>query len=93
MQKTVNQVKNAYTFYLQPKLGKIYSMSKNNNVELEAMKRIVKSYVKEARYSYPVNQLTKLQWFKNTVDEIDSKKQLYFFCRNSVRRAQATLAR
>ena len=91
--KTVNEVKRAYTFYLEGKLGKIYSMAHNKNVSLEAMKNIVKSYTKPATYSYPIKQHTKLKWFKETVDSITSKTQLYYLCRNSVNKARLTEAR
>ena len=91
--KTVNEVKNAYTYYLQPKLGKIYSMSKNKKISLDVMKAIIKNYVRPARYGWPVGNKTKLPWFKETVDEISSKKELYFFCLNSVNKAKRTEAR
>jgi hypothetical protein len=91
--KTVNEVKNAYTFYLQPKLGKIYSMSKNDNVSLDTMKNIVRSYIKPAKYSYPTGNLTKKAWFQDELDSLTTKKQVYFLCRNSVNKAKETIAR
>ena len=92
-QKTVNEVRNAYTFYLQPKLGKIYSMSKNRNVDLETMKTIVRSYIKPATYSYPTKNLTKKDWFQKELASLETKKQVYFLCRNSVNKAKRTIAR
>jgi hypothetical protein len=92
-QKTVNEVKNAYTFYLQPNLGKIYAMSKNPKVSLGAMKGIIRSYISPATYSYPENQLTKKAWFQDELESLETKKQVYLFCRNSVRKAKQTIAR
>ena len=91
--RTVNEVRNAYTFYLQPKLGKIYSMSRNPNVSLDAMKAIVRSYIKPAKYSYPVNNLMKKAWFQNVITDIETKEDVYYLCRNSVRKAKRTIAR
>jgi len=90
---TVNEVRNAYTFYLQPNLGKIYSMAHNNKVSLEAMKNIVKSYIQPATTTYPIKQNTKKVWFKNTIDSLESKQELYYLCRNSVNKAKDTIAR
>ena len=92
-QKTVNEVRNAYTFYLQPKLGKIYAMAHNKNVDLETMKNIVRSYIKPAKTTYPVNNQMKKVWFKKVIDEIETKEDLYFLCRNSVNKAKRTIAR
>lgn len=91
--KTVNQIKPAYTHYIEPNLGKIYSMSKNNDVSLRMLKNIIKSYIKPARYSYPVGNLTKKDWFQNELESLTTKRQVYFLCRNSVNKARQTLAR
>ena len=94
--KTVNQNKKAYTYYLEEKLGKLYSQMVNPNVSLDNMKRNVKNYIYDATYSYKVNgqtQLTKKKWFVDTLEDIDTKKGIYFLCLNSVRRARATEAR
>ena len=93
---TVNEVKQAYTYYLEEKLGKIFSMSKNKAVSLNVMQGIVKSYIAKARYSYPTKhgkKLTKKQWFLDQVDSAESKKSLYFLCLNSVNKARQTEAR
>lgn len=93
--KTVNQVKNAYTYYLEDKMKQIYGMRKNDNVSLESMKGIIKSYIKDAKYSYKENGytlLTKKQWFISTLNSLENKDSVYFFCRNSVRKAKETEA-
>jgi len=94
--KTVNQVKRAYTFYLEEKLNKLYSQMVNDNVSLEDMKRNVRNYIYNASYSYQDNGrtiYTKKRWFTNTLNDLSSKQGVYFLCLNSVRRARATEAR
>lgn len=94
--KTVNQNKKAYTYYLEEKLGKLYSQMVNAKVSLEDMKRNVRNYIYDATYSYKSNgqtMFTKKKWFTETLNDIDSKQGVYFLCLNSVRRARATEAR
>ena len=94
--KTVNQVKPAYTHYIQPKLGKLYAQMKNESVSTEDMKRNIRNYIYPARYSFKQNGrtiYTKKAWFLNELDNIETKQGLYFFCVNSVRRAKETIAR
>ena len=93
--KMVDEVKNSYTYYLENKLNKIYYMSKCRDVSLEIMKKNIRNYIWDATYSYTHNgktMYTKKKWFLETMDEIDSKKDLFFFCQNSIRKAQQTLA-
>ena len=95
IEKTVNEVKNAYTYYLEEKLNKIYGMSMNDEVSLDDMKRNIRNYVWDAAYSYKENGktvFTKKKWFLDTVSNISSKKELYFLCRNSVNKARQTIA-
>ncbi len=94
--KTVNQIKRAYTFYLEEKLNKLYSQMVNSKVSLEDMKRNVRNYIYPASYSYQSNGrtiYTKKRWFTNTLNDLSSKQGIYFLCLNSVRRARATEAR
>lgn len=86
----VNQIKNAYTYYLDHKLNKLYAMSINNNVTLDAMRKNIRNYIWNAIYSYPQNNYTKKKWFLNTVYSINNKYDLYMFCRNSVNKARIT---
>ena len=95
VEKTVNEVKNAYTYYLEEKLNKIYGMSVNGQVSLSDMKKNIRNYVWNATYSYKENgqtMFTKKKWFLDTVDSMNSKKDLYFLCRNSVNKARQTIA-
>lgn len=95
VEKTVNEVKNAYTYYLEEKLNKIYGMSVNGQVSLLDMKKNIRNYVWNATYSYKENgqtMFTKKKWFLDTVDSMNSKKDLYFLCRNSVNKARQTIA-
>lgn len=94
--KTVNQIKPAYTFYLEPKLGKLYSQMTNRNVTVEDMKRNVRNYIYDARYSFTSNgrvQFTKKHWFLDELESLETKKQVYFLCRNSVNKAKETEVR
>ena len=93
-QKTVNTTKNSYTFYLEPKLQKLYAMMTKDDISLEAMKRNIKLYIEPAKYSYTVNgetRYTKKKWFLEEVEAATTKQQLYYLCRNSVRKAQETM--
>lgn len=94
--KTVNEVQPSYTHYLEPKLGKLYSQMTNQNVSVEDMKQNVRNYIYPARYSFKQNGrvvYTKKKWFKEELESLETKKQVYFLCRNSVRKAQETEAR
>ena len=93
--KTVDQVKNAYTYYLEDKLNKIYYMSRSSVVSLDDMKRNIRSYIWDAAYSYTqsdTTMYTKKKWFLDTMNNITNKKDLFFLCRNSIRKAQQTQA-
>ena len=94
--KYVDEVKNSYTYYLEKKLNKIYGMWTNNSVSLDDMKRNIRNYIWDATYSYKVGtktMYTKKKWFLDTVDTIGSKKELYYLCRNSIKKAQQTISR
>lgn len=94
-QKTVNNVKNSYTFYLEPKIQKLYAMMVNEDIPLEAMKHNIKLYIEPAKYSYQVKgqtYYTKKKWFLEEVELATTKQQLYYLCRNSVRKAKETVA-
>ena len=93
---TVNEVSRSYTYYLEEKLGKIYSMSVSRSVPLEAMRRNIFNYIYDAQMSYPTASgkvYTKKKWFLDQVNSIDDKKQLYWLCRNSVMKARRTEAK
>jgi hypothetical protein len=93
---TVNELPNAYTYYLEEKLGKLYSQMLNKNVSVEDMKKNVYNYIWNSVYSFKKNGVTvytKKKWFVETLRELESKKQIYFLCRNSVKRARETEAR
>ena len=94
--KTVNEVKRAYTFYLKLKLGKLYAQMLNKSVSLDAMKKNVKNYIFDAGYSYKQNGktcFTEKKWFIETLNNLETKQQVYLFCLNSVKKAQETIAR
>jgi len=92
--KTVNEVLPSYTHYLEPKLGKLYFQMASSSVPLENMKKNIRNYVYPARYSYSKDgqvYYTKKKWFLDKIDNMNTKSQLYMFCRNSVRKAKETL--
>ena len=94
--KTVNQVKPAYTYYLEPKLNQIYAMAFLNSATLDGMKKNVRRYIAPARRTYKVNGVKhnmKKVWFLDELDKLETKKEVFFLCNNSVKRARATLAR
>lgn len=96
MSKTVNEVRPAYTYYLEPKLDKIYAMAFLNDATLEDMKRNIKHYVAPARSSYTKNgvkHVMKKVWFLNELDKLETKQEVFNLCNNSVNKARATLAR
>ena len=41
--KTVNELKNAYTYYLEGKMNKIYGMAINDDISLDDMKRNIRN--------------------------------------------------
>lgn len=93
MRKTVNEAKTAYTYYLEEKMNKIFGMVKNDKVSLEDMKRNIRNYIWNASYSYEDNGktvYTKKKWFIETMNSMDNKSDLFFFCRNSVNKAKQT---
>ncbi len=94
--KTVNEVQPSYTHYLEPKLGKLYAQMYNKNVSVEDMKRNVNNYIYPARYSFKQNGrtvYTKKKWFKEELESLETKKQVFRLCYNSVNKARITEAR
>ena len=94
--KTVNEVKNSYTYYLQEKLPEINRMLYGKEISLDDMKRNIKNYIWNATYSYKVNgqtKYTKKQWFLSQVDQCPNKMKLYYLCVNSIMKAEETIAR
>lgn len=94
--KTVNEIQQSYTFYLEPNLGKLYYQMINPNISIEDMKRNVNNYIYPASYSFTKNGqtfYTKKKWFKEELAKLETKKQIYFLCRNSVRKAKETSVR
>jgi len=94
--KTVNEIKPSYTFYIEPKLGKLYSQLKNENVSVDDMKRNVRNYIYDSLYSYVVNgkvHYMKKRWFIGELESLETKKQVYFLCLNSVNKSRETPVR
>lgn len=95
--KTVNKVLSSYTYYLEPKMNKIYSQMINDNVSLEAMKKNIRNYIWSASYSWTSENgqkyFTKKKWFLETLGTLETKKSVYFLCKNSVNKAKETLVK
>lgn len=95
--KTVNKVLSSYTYYLEPKMNKIYSQMINDNVSLEDMKKNIRNYIWSAGYYWASENgqkyFTKKKWFLETLDTLETKKSVYFLCKNSVNKAKETLAK
>lgn len=94
--KTVNEIARSYTYYLEPKISKLYGMCKNRNVSLDDMKKNVFNYIYDAStYYYDSNgkkvNMKKVEFLDN-VNSMKTKYEIYWYCVNSVRRARATLA-
>lgn len=91
--KTVDELKNAYTHYLKPNLGKIYFMSKSNKISLDRMKQTIKNYIYPATYSYVKDDeklYTKKKEFMDNVMSMTDKAEISKYCYNSVRKAEET---
>lgn len=91
--KTVNEIGTAYTYYLENKIKQIWSMSENREVSIEDMKKNIRHYIWNAAYKTADGTLTKKQWFIDTVNGMSSKKDIYWFCVNSINKARETVAR
>lgn len=94
--KTVDEMATSYTYYLEPKIGKLYAQMVRDDVSLEDMKRNVRNYVWNANYSWTSmngqKHYTKKKWFLETLNSLETKKDVYFLCRNSINKAKETLA-
>lgn len=95
--KTVNEVKNAYTFYLEKKMPKIYGMWKSNSIPIESMRKNIKSYIVKATYQYTDACgnicFTRKKDFVESIDTLQSKEDIYWRCFNAVRCAKNIEAR
>ena len=96
--RTVNEVSRCYTYYLEQKINKIYSQMTNEDVSIEDMRRNIKSYIYPSLYSFYSKKsgkltYTKKKWFIEQLNSSKTKKQIYFLCRNSIRKARETEAR
>lgn len=94
--KTVDEMATSYAYYLEPKIGKLYAQMVRDDVSLEDMKRNVRNYVWNANYSWTSmngqKHFTKKKWFLETLASLETKKDVYFLCRNSINKAKETLA-
>lgn len=94
--KTVNEIKNSYAHYLVPKIRQIYGMSVLRKVSIEAMRKNIYNYIYDAPAYYTDesgNRLpTKKVEFLKNIDNMDTKKEIYRYCLNSVNKARKTLA-
>lgn len=94
--KTVDEMATSYAYYLEPKIGKLYTQMVRDDVSLEDMKRNVRNYVWNANYSWTSKDgqkhFTKKKWFLETLASLETKKAVYFLCRNSINKAKETLA-
>lgn len=93
--KTVNEVRNSYTYYLEPKLRQIYGMSVMKKVSIDMMKRNIYNYIYNATAYYTDDcgkrVPTKKAEFLNKINNMESKKEIYWYCRNSANKARKTL--
>lgn len=93
--KTVNEVRNSYTYYLEPKLRQIYGMSVMKKVSIDMMKRNIYNYIYNATAYYTDDcgkrVPTKKAEFLNKINNMESKKEIYWYCRNSVNKARGAI--
>lgn len=93
--KTVNEVKNSYTYYLESKLKQIYWMSVIKQVRIDWMKKNIYNYIYNATTYYTDdcgNKVsTKKVEFLNKINNMKSKKEIYWYCKNSVNKARKTI--
>lgn len=93
--KTVNKVRNSYTYYLEPNLRQIYWMSVMKQVRIDWMKKFIYNYIYDATTYYTDDYgkkvPTKKVEFLNKINNMKSKKEIYWYCRNSVNKARKTI--
>ena len=94
--KTVDEMVTSYTYWLEPKIGKLYAQMIRDDISLDDMKRNVRNYVWNANYSWTSENgqkhFTKKKWFLETLNSLETKKDVYFLCRNSINKAKETFA-
>lgn len=93
LNKTVNEIKSAYTYYLEQKRPQIYGMMVRKDVSLDVMKKNIANYIFNASYKTADGTPTKKKWFLETMNKMISKKDIYWFCINSINKAKTTIAR
>jgi hypothetical protein len=75
----------SYCHRLEPRMKQLCFMSLSKNISLRMMKNKVFEIVQDSTVT------GKFGWFVNTVENIESKKKLYFLCKNSVSKANRTI--
>lgn len=92
--ETVNEVSKSYTYYLEPKLKQIYRMSVMKKVSIDTMRKNIRNYIYNATTYYTDDYgkrvPTKKVEFLDKINDMESKKEIYWYCRNSVDKARAT---
>lgn len=92
--ETVNEVSKSYTYYLEPKLKQIYRMSVMKKVSIDTMRKNIRNYIYNATTYYTDDYgkrvPTKKVEFLDKINDMESKKEIYWYCRNSVDKARET---
>lgn len=95
--KTVDESALAYTYYLKPKLSKIYAQAFYYNVSVDELKKNVYNYIYKAAYSWKDSNgkthFTRKKEFIENLNALENNAEIYWYCVNSVNKAKITEAK